>query len=157
MKFPASIIRSIIAQLVFTVPDGKDTLRILDELYRKTSQGQGPPSGIQLLGKLLTDVATLYLKVIIVIDGLDECTIEAPEQILEFIKLAQNFGNTSILVLSRPEEDIKKELNSFPTVSLEKEEVNLREDMKLFIEKEFQTLEDGVPISKICVLRLFML
>jgi hypothetical protein len=138
IKSPASIIRSIIAQLVSTILNGDGTLRILDELYRKKSQGQGPPGGIRLLGKLFTDIATLYLKVIIVIDGLDECTMGAQEQILEFIKLAQNFGNTSVLVLSRPEEDIKEELNSFPTVSLQKEEVNLREDMKRFIEEEFQ-------------------
>jgi hypothetical protein len=87
---------------------------------------------------LIAGISQFYHTTTIVIDGLDECHLELRQPLLEFVSSIQLLETTRILVLSRPEADIEDELQSFPTVSLEKEEINLREDMQVFIEKEFE-------------------
>ncbi|KAF8248636.1 hypothetical protein K440DRAFT_642057 [Wilcoxina mikolae CBS 423.85] len=117
--------------------------QIIQELYSGFSKGKGPPADIKSLANLFTRVATLYPRFIIVIDGLDECPMEQRGELLEFVVLlaSGNLKNASILIISRLEVDIQDKLKGFPTISLENEQVNLKDDMRKVINKEFEDME----------------
>ena len=57
---------------------------------------------------------------------------------MEVIILLASVKSISILVVSRKEVDIEDELKDFPTISLDHEQVNLKEDMRKLIEEEFK-------------------
>jgi hypothetical protein len=132
-----------------------DTIR---GLFSKLEQGHGPSSNCKTLTDLVTKVRRLYSRSIVVIDGLDECPVELRWNLLDFITSLTS-GNTSILVLSRKEVDIEDELQNFPTLSLESEQVNLKNDMRKLINEEFndtrkwgprfQTMKDEIEESLI--------
>lgn len=132
-----------------------DTIR---DLFSKLEQGHGPPSNCKTLTDVVTKVRRLYSRSIVVIDGLDECPVELRWNLLDFITTLAS-GNSSVLVLSRKEVDIEDELQNFPTLSLESEQVNLKEDMRKLINEEFkdtrkwgprfQTMKDEIEESLI--------
>jgi hypothetical protein len=101
-------------------------------------KGHGPPEDMKRLTELAVAVVTLYRRSTIVIDGLDECPLDRRRPLLDFITHLPHLSNTSILVMSRKEIDIEDELGTFPTLSLEDEQVNLKEDMQKHIEQEFK-------------------
>jgi hypothetical protein len=101
-------------------------------------KGHGPPEDMKRLTELTVAVATLYRRSTIVIDGLDECPLDRRRPLLDFITHLSHLSNTGILVISRKEIDIEDELGTFLTLSLEDEQVNLKEDMKKHIEQEFK-------------------
>jgi hypothetical protein len=111
---------------------------LVNELIRKKMQGQGPSNSFKQLTKLIEGLAKLYNELKIILNDLDECKPELRGPLLEFISSIQSIGNARIIVFSRPEVDIKNEMGSFPTLSLEEEQINLKEDMELHIEKEFE-------------------
>ena len=136
-KTPSNIIRTLLAQLLY----GLDYTKIEDtvkHLFPKIAQGHGPPTDVKHLTKLVAQVRSLYHRSIVVIDGLDECPIELRRDLLDIVILLASDNSTSILVVSRKEADIEDELRNFPTISLENEQVNLKEDMRKLIEEEFK-------------------
>ncbi|KAF8249154.1 hypothetical protein K440DRAFT_660414 [Wilcoxina mikolae CBS 423.85] len=135
-KNPPYVIRTLLAQLIYglSYTTTADTVR---DLFSKLDQGHGPPSNCKELTNLVTKVSRFYSRSIVVIDGLDECPMELRWNLLDFISMLASC-NTSILVLSRKEVDIEDGLQSFPTLSLEREQINLKNDMRKLINKEFE-------------------
>lgn len=111
---------------------------MVKHLFSKISQGHGPPADVKHLTELVAQVGSLYRRSIVVIDGLDECPIESRRGLLDIVTLLASGNRTSILVVSRKEVDIEDELKNFPTISLEHEKVNLKEDMRKLIKEEFK-------------------
>jgi Cdc6-like AAA superfamily ATPase len=137
---PASILRSIFCQLLSGIQDLSiiSKQQFYQTLVSNLSKQQGPPTNFKTLITLLIDISKFYHKITIVIDGLDECKRESRPPLLDFITSVERLTNARILVLSRPEIDIINRLHSFPTVSLEDEHINLKKDMEILIETEFQ-------------------
>lgn len=153
---PQTIPRTLASQLLSEVPDTLVAMNddLVIQLYSKKSKGQGPPTSMKHLVTLIAGISQFYHTTTIVIDGLDECHLELRQPLLKFVSSIQLLETTRILVLGRPETDIEDEPQSFPTVSLEKEEINLRKDMQVFIEEEFEDKKNGAPTSKNYVMRL---
>lgn len=96
---------------------------------------------IKRISQFFSSVGRLYKRLIIVIDGLDECPMERRGDLLRFVTALASGDNTSILVVSRREVDIEEKLNGFSTISLEHEQINLKDDMRKVINKEFEDME----------------
>jgi hypothetical protein len=136
-KTPSNIIRTLLAQLLcdldYTILE--DTVK---HLFSKIAQGHGPPTDVKQLTELVAQVGRLYRRSIVVIDGLDECPIELRRNLLDLVIMLASGNSTNILVVSRKVVDIEDELKDFPTISLEHEQVNLKEDMRKLITEEFK-------------------
>jgi len=136
-KTPSNIIRTLLAQLLcdldYTILE--DTVK---HLFSKITQGHGPPTDVKQLTELVAQVGRLYRRSIVVIDGLDECPIELRRNLLDLVIMLASGNSTNILVVSRKVVDIEDELKDFPTISLEHEQVNLKEDMRKLITEEFK-------------------
>jgi hypothetical protein len=96
---------------------------------------------IKKISQFFLSVGRLYKRLIIVIDGLDECPMERRGDLLRFVIALASGDNVSILVVSRREVDIEEKLNGFSTISLEHEQINLKDDMRKVINKELEDLE----------------
>ncbi|KAF8537799.1 hypothetical protein BDD12DRAFT_981933, partial [Trichophaea hybrida] len=82
----------------------------------------------------------MYPRIIIIIDGIDECPMMQRSELLKFITALPYRVYNSVLAISRKEVDIEDEFASehFPTISLEDERINLKDDMHYVIREEFQ-------------------
>jgi len=107
------------------------------------AKGHGPPIDCKILTEDVTTIIKLYARSVIVIDGLDECAVRLRWRLLDFITVLVSIS--SILVLSRKEVDIEDELQAFPTISLEDEQINLKEDMQKLINEEFENTKKWAP------------
>lgn len=96
---------------------------------------------IKKISQFFLSVGRLYKRLIIVIDGLDECPMERRGDLLRFVIALASGDNASILVVSRREVDIEEKLNGFSTISLEHEQINLKDDMRKVINKELEDME----------------
>jgi hypothetical protein len=133
---PLNIIRTLLAQLLHSLDYA--AIETLEDLFYQFSEGHSPPADVKRLTDLMVRVGKLYPRSIIVIDGLDECALELRRNLLDFIITLASSDNFSILVFSRKEVDIVDRLDGFPTISLEQEQINLKEDMRKIINKEFE-------------------
>jgi len=96
---------------------------------------------IKRISQFFSSVGRLYKRLTIVIDGLDECPMESRGDLLRFVIALASGDNASILVVSRREVDIEEKLNGFSTISLEHEQINLKDDMRKVINKELEDME----------------
>jgi hypothetical protein len=141
-KTPANVVRALLAQLLHSLDYATvATNEIVKDLFFKFSKGHGPPVDTKRIAQLFSSVGKLYKRLIIVIDGLDECPMERRWDLLRFVIALASSDNASILVVSRREVDIEEKLKSFSTISLEQEQINLKEDMHKVIQKEFEDME----------------
>ncbi|KAF8544144.1 hypothetical protein BDD12DRAFT_906719 [Trichophaea hybrida] len=118
-KNPAIVIRTLLAQLLHILEHATVTA---DEI-------------------LFLSVEKLYERLIVVIDGLDECPIESRRDLLRFVIALVSCDNASILIVSRREVDIEEKLKGFSTISLEYEQKDLKADMRKVINKELEDME----------------
>jgi hypothetical protein len=100
------------------------------------AKGHGPPVDCKSLTQYATTVVQLYTQSVIVIDGLDEFPVQLRGILLNFITALAS--TSRILISSRKEVDIEDELKDFPTISLDDEQINLKEDMRKLINEEFE-------------------
>jgi hypothetical protein len=157
-KTPLNVITTLLAQLLHGL-DSTLSKELIAELFPGIARGQGPPASVRRLIHLVGRVIELYHRVMIVIDGIDECPLELRRELLDFIGSVASGIKASILITSRKEVDIEDELIHFPTISLDHEHVNLKEDMQKLIHEEFldtkkwgrrfQTLKDEITTSLI--------
>jgi hypothetical protein len=141
-KTPANVVRALLAQLLHSLDYATvATNEIVKDLFSKFSKGHGPPVDIKKISQFFLSVGRLYKRLIIVIDGLDECPMERRGDLLRFVIALASGDNASILVVSRREVDIEEKLNGFSTISLEHEQINLKDDMRKVINKELEDME----------------
>ncbi|KAF8539493.1 hypothetical protein BDD12DRAFT_924175 [Trichophaea hybrida] len=139
-KDPSNIIRTLLAQLLYGL-NYSTVEKAAGPLFAKMAKGHGPPIDCKHLAQHVTSAVELYTRSVIVIDGLDECTVRLRGMLLDFITTLKSTSSISILVLSRKEVDIEDELKDFPTISLDDEQINLKEDMRKLIIEEFRWLQ----------------
>ena len=93
-----------------------------------------------VLQKVLSDISNKGGRVYLIFDALDECPgVTNPERATLFSFLVdlleKHKKNVHILATSRPEEDIRNELEKFPRIDLE---AHVAEDVKTFVHTELQ-------------------
>jgi hypothetical protein len=128
------------------------------DLFDKIARRQGRPSVVRDLTKLVLRATNCYKRSSIIIDGLDESSLNIRGSLLDFVIQLASQENINIIVISRKEEDIYDRLKHFPTISFNDVRDSLEEDMKKVIHKEFAngqkwarfaTMKDDVTASLI--------
>lgn len=107
-----SAIRSLIRQLYDTKTA---TQEVLNLLYQN-SLAKGDRPGIQVLASTLQAMLDKCDGVWIVLDGLDECETRgqrATDGVMAWVKNIRSRTNVHLLVTSRPEQDIKSNIESW--------------------------------------------
>ncbi|CAG8407488.1 unnamed protein product [Penicillium salamii] len=97
------------------------------ESYDDAAGSFDPVQNVSALRGFLHDALEAANRpVFIVIDGLDECSLEARNDLLELLEhLAQKFPGLKMMFSSRPERDVKDQLGEMDSIQLE---LSLRRD-----------------------------
>ncbi|KAI5460877.1 ankyrin repeat-containing domain protein [Mariannaea sp. PMI_226] len=108
---PENILAAIAVQLAQQKEEAFD---ILEECFNDLNSNNQLPKQprVELLSKVIEDMAAMYDKVFIVVDGLDECgdNVELMTQSLK--SLANKSDTINIALFSRKDEDIREELET---------------------------------------------
>ena len=117
----------------------------LNEVYEKHYQSHSQPH-FQELQDIFLAMVQQYDSVFLVLDALDECTLEQRNELCgffaEIVELSNvtNHGFVKLFVASRKELDIEKTFlrKSFPTIEVEARKVN--SDIKLYVQAQIEKL-----------------
>ncbi|KAJ7495296.1 hypothetical protein FB451DRAFT_1213777 [Mycena latifolia] len=114
---PVVILRTFVSQLLRAYPGRiiPDFADLVDEERKRES----PPNTISSLEVLIRRAARRFLRVHVVIDGLDECKNRGSLLVLLTLVADEAFN---VCVASRPEPDIQEALSSMITISLQMQE-----------------------------------
>lgn len=138
-----SVMNSIVRQLATPVPAG-GILNPVFNLYQekqKKAFASGPPTFEESFKILLTLLAS-YKRVVIIVDALDECDRTREKLMVTFCQMVgQSFINVKIFIASRRDDDISKQLQSTPNISIAA--TDNWEDITSFVTQNIQSL----PIS----------
>ncbi|KAJ7495237.1 hypothetical protein FB451DRAFT_1477831, partial [Mycena latifolia] len=124
---PVVILRTFVSQLLRAYP-GRITLDFSD-LVDKERKRESPPNTTSSLEALIRRAARRFLRVHIVLDGLDKC--EDHGILLELLHTLVADEAFNVCVASRPEPDIQEALSSTITISL-----HVRNDIVHHINRE---------------------
>lgn len=122
--------------------------RQLDELYQAHYESHSQPSLQELQGVFLA-IVQQFNCVFLVLDALDECTLDQRAQLCQFfagiVDLSDmGHGLVKLFVASRKELDIERAFirKSFPTMEVEAKKVDC--DIELYVKAQIeQRLQDG--------------
>ncbi|PTB62782.1 hypothetical protein BBK36DRAFT_1172080 [Trichoderma citrinoviride] len=126
------LIASLVKQLSRKRPCLPDIIRNLHEKHEKEKTR---PSLDELM-KALRSIATMYSKLIIVIDALDECVAFSRSRLLLYISSLRTRASVSLFTTSRHIPDIEKEFEG----SLRREVLASEEDLHRYIEAHMEYL-----------------
>jgi hypothetical protein len=133
---PAVLLRTFISQLLRAYPG-----RIIpdfSDLVDKERKRESPPNTVSSLEALIRRAAQRFLRVHIVIDGLDEC--ENRGSLMELLHTLVTDEAFNVYVASRPEPDIQEALSSSITISLQmqEEQVHVHNDIMHHINRQLE-------------------
>ncbi|KAJ7455528.1 hypothetical protein FB451DRAFT_1278062 [Mycena latifolia] len=133
---PLVILRTFLSQLLRAYP-GKITPDFSD-LVDEERKRESPPNIISTLEALIRRAARRFLRVHIVLDGLDEC--EDRGSLLELLHTLVMDMAFNVCVASRPEPDIQEALSSTTTISLQMQEerAHVHQDIVHHINRELE-------------------
>ncbi|KAF3903388.1 Ankyrin-1 [Dactylellina cionopaga] len=144
---PANIFGSVLRQLFLSL-SGTEIPHSLGLAYDQHSGKSGTPrkADVLTLGKLILDVSKEFRHAFILIDGMDECPAEIrQEELLPRLKALLRYDNNtinetatniSLFLASRPEPDIKRQLEGI--ASIDASSLSVKDDIITYIKAEIQ-------------------
>lgn len=105
----------------------------MEPLYDDSCQGKSLPTMRNLEDKL-HEIIRRFLKVVIVIDALDECTEHT--DIFQIVERLRRLKNLSLLITSRDDLEIRLQFRNLTNLSIKKDDVSV--DIENFVSSELQ-------------------
>jgi hypothetical protein len=133
---PESILRSFVKQLSFSLNEGA-VQNALIEIYREKQRTGFASAKLTLeeSKRLIPILIQSYLKVILVLDALDESRERVRADLIEYFSyLVDNFQHVKIFISSRRDDDIKHQLEKKANVGIEA--TDNRDDISKFVVKK---------------------
>jgi hypothetical protein len=128
-------LRSLVVQLLGQ--SESDWVPEFPELDRKKSSGEGYPTNLVFLRRLLVDAAKLVPRPVLVIDALDECKDHC--DLLEHLANVAEDAQLRLFVTSRIEQDIADLFCQLPTISLMDKAEQMQADIRVHIMEQLRT------------------
>ena len=142
-KNPSRIIQSLASQMCDNIDDFRDEL--IKALRREHSENSLPDAFRVLLNDPLHALKRNPQPMLIVLDALDESKTDEKSAFLELI--SEEFSRLpkwiKILISSRPELQVKKELKHFNPFEIHPDDYNHKDDLRNFIQCSLPNLSKG--------------
>jgi hypothetical protein len=132
-----NIIASLVKQLSLQKPS---TLDHIQKLYEQCDRGKARP-GVTKLTETLRNLCTVYRRIYVVIDALDECDDESRELLLAQLEKADH-SIVRIFLTSRPHLiEMQRKFGEFPQVEIMAKDSDIREFIQNSIREKANLLE----------------
>jgi hypothetical protein len=122
------VLGSLVAQLAIQDQEAVDVaLKLYEKHHPQTKLATRPTE--EELGGLLQQISTIFGKITLVIDGLDECGTESNRaKLIEVLSDLHDAsaGHIRVLVFGRPEHDIVQGLNLYTSISIKAASTDLQ-------------------------------
>ncbi|KAI4161904.1 MAG: hypothetical protein LQ342_004470 [Letrouitia transgressa] len=132
---PYNILGCLIQQLA---KQDERSFKKIEQFYKTHGEGRKYPVEYdpEYLCRLLVEIAVGFDSAMIVIDGLDECGVNADRitELLESFKGEEQDGDLKIVLVSRDEYDIRKHLVHYPKISIAAQ----NKDLRLYVDFEIE-------------------
>ena len=128
------ILRSVAKQLLWN--SKSDWLPSFSDLTMRMERGARPPTDLDTLSDLLKRAAELHGRPIVFVDALDECE-DMSELLNQLVKLPH--GHCRLFVTSRTLHTVKEAFTGLPSISLDEQIDEVRNDMYFHIKIELRS------------------
>ena len=141
---PVAILCTLFSGLLRAYPRG--ITPDFDDLVREEAKKQSPPQTISRLLDLVRRAAPRFMRVYLVLDGLDEC--ENRSELLELLPTLASDDGFHVFVASRQEVDIEEALPNADVISLDLQTDDVHSDIKLHINHELENRRQLARLPK---------